>query len=59
MAKCRRCGAVFDYGKKDGVCPKCCFYNRPPGTPYHDDDWISSYNVEDNTYELPKSSADA
>ncbi len=55
MAKCRRCGATFDYDKKDGVCPKCCFYNRPPGAPHHDEEWISSYNVEDNTYELPKS----
>lgn len=55
MAKCRRCGATFDYDKKDGVCPKCCFYNRPPGAPHHDDEWISTYNVEDNTYELPKS----
>lgn len=55
MAKCRRCGAVFDYDKKDGVCPRCCFYNRPPGAPHRDEEWISSYNVEENTYELPKS----
>ena len=55
MAKCKRCGTSFDYDKREGVCPKCCFYNRPPGMPYHDDDWIESYNIEENTYELPKS----
>lgn len=55
MAKCKRCGAVFDYDKKDGVCPKCCFYNRPPGMPERDTEWISTYNFEENTYQLPKS----
>ncbi len=55
MARCKRCGATFDYDKKDGVCPKCCFYNRPPGMASHDEEWISTYNVEENTYELPKS----
>lgn len=55
MAKCKRCGAIFDYDKKDGVCPKCCYYNRPPGTPERDTEWISTYNVEENTYQLPKS----
>lgn len=56
MAKCKRCGAIFDYDKKEGVCPRCCFYNRPPGSPHHDDEWLSSYNIEDNTYQLPKQS---
>lgn len=55
MAKCKRCGAVFDYDQKDGVCPKCCFYNRPPGMPERDTEWISTYNFEENTYQLPKS----
>lgn len=59
MARCKRCGATFDYNKKDGVCPKCCFYNRPPGMASHDEEWITTYNVEDNTYELPKSIVEA
>lgn len=57
MARCKRCGAIFDYDKKDGVCPRCCFYNRPPGAPHHDDEWLSTYNIEDNTFQLPKQSA--
>lgn len=56
MARCKRCGAVFDYDKKEGVCPRCCFYNRPPGSPHHDDEWLSTYNIEDNTFQLPKQS---
>lgn len=55
MARCKRCGASFDYDKRDGVCPKCCFYNRPPGREQADDEWMKNYNIEDNSYELPKS----
>ena len=56
MAKCRRCGALFDYDREEGVCPRCCFYNRPAGSPHHGDEWLSSYNIDDNTYEPPKQS---
>lgn len=55
MAKCERCGASFDYDERQGVCPRCCFYNRPPGTPRQDMEWMKYYNVEDNSYQLPKS----
>lgn len=55
MARCKRCGASFDYDKRDGVCPKCCFYNRPPGREQTDDEWMKNYNIEDNSYELPRS----
>lgn len=55
MARCKRCGSSFDYEKRDGVCPKCCFYNRPPGKDRADDDWMKNYNIEDNSYELPRS----
>ena len=54
MAKCRRCGTVFDYDTRDGVCPGCCFYNRPDGKASYDDEWLRSYNVEENTYVPPK-----
>lgn len=55
MARCKRCGATFDYNQRDGVCPKCCFYNRPPGRENTDDEWMKNYNIEDNSYELPRS----
>ena len=55
MARCKRCGASFDYDKRDGVCPRCCFYNRPPGREQTDDEWMKNYNIEDNSYELPRS----
>lgn len=54
MAQCKRCGTSFDYEKREGVCPKCCFYNRPPGTAWDDEEWTRHYNIEDNSYELPK-----
>lgn len=54
MAQCKRCGTSFDYAKREGVCPKCCFYNRPPGTAWEDEEWTRHYNIEDNSYELPK-----
>lgn len=55
MAKCERCGASFDYEERQGVCPRCCFYNRPPGAARQDTEWMKYYNVEDNSYQLPKS----
>lgn len=55
MAKCERCGASFDYDERQGVCPRCCFYNRPPGAARQDTEWMKFYNVEDNSYQLPKS----
>lgn len=55
MARCRRCGTAFDYESREGVCPKCCFYNRPEGTVTQDDEWAKNYNIEDNSYQLPKS----
>ena len=55
MAKCERCGASFDYDERQGVCPRCCFYNRPPGAARQDTEWMKYYNVEDNSYQLPKS----
>ena len=55
MAKCERCGASFDYEEREGVCPRCCFYNRPPGAARQDTEWMKYYNVEDNSYQLPKS----
>lgn len=58
MAKCKRCGTVFNYNKSEGVCPQCRFYNRPEGAPDYNNEWFSSYNVEENTYELPKSITD-
>lgn len=54
MAKCERCGASFDYDERQGVCPRCCFYNRPPGAARQDTEWMKYYNVEDNSYQLPK-----
>lgn len=50
MAVCKRCGTVFDYNKWDGVCPKCCLYNRPEGSREEDDCWMENYNVDDNSY---------
>lgn len=55
MAKCRRCGTTFDYEKREGVCPKCCFYNRKPGMWQQEEEWVTNYNIDDNSYELPKS----
>lgn len=55
MAKCERCGASFDYDERQGVCPRCCFYNRPPGAARQDTEWMKYYNVEDNSYQLPRS----
>ena len=55
MSRCKRCGTSFDYNERDGVCPRCCFYNRPPGTVGYDDEWAKNYNIEDNSYQLPKS----
>ena len=55
MAKCERCGATFDYEERQGVCPKCCFYNRKPGAVQQDTEWMKHYNIEDNSYQLPKS----
>lgn len=26
LVTCRKCGKVFDYQKRDGVCPKCARY---------------------------------
>ena len=51
MAVCKRCGTTFDYAKREGVCPKCCFYNRPARAWQEDDSWIKNYNYEDNSYE--------
>ena len=56
MAVCKRCGKAFDYQKREGVCPKCCFYNRPEGTWKEDDSWIKNYNYEDNSYDVTVSS---
>ena len=58
MAKCRRCGTNYDYEKREGVCPKCCFYNRPSSSPVPDDQWMKNYDIEDNTYEPPRLSAE-
>ncbi len=58
MAVCKRCGTVFSYEKRDGVCPKCCFFNRPEGTVGSDDSWIKNYNYDDNTFEFPKISSE-
>lgn len=52
MAVCRRCGAVYNYEKREGVCPKCCFFNRPEGSWQEDDSWIKNYNYEDNSYNI-------
>ena len=52
MARCKRCGASFDYDKRDGVCPRCCFYNRPPGREQTDDEWMKNYNIEDNSSQV-------
>ena len=52
MAVCKRCGATFDYNKREGVCPKCCFYNRPANAWQDDDSWIKNYNYEDNSYDI-------
>lgn len=52
MAVCKRCGKSFDYQKREGICPKCCFYNRPAGTWQEDDSWMKNYNYEDNSYEV-------
>lgn len=54
MARCERCGTNFDYEKREGICPKCCYYNRPPGAARQDNEWMKHYNVEDNSYQLPK-----
>lgn len=53
MAVCKRCGTMFDYDKWDGVCPKCCLYNRPPGAREDDECWMNNYNVDDNSYRFP------
>lgn len=53
MAICKRCGAVFDYNKWDGVCPKCCLYNRPDDGREEDDCWMENYNVDDNSFRFP------
>lgn len=58
MAKCRRCGANFDYETREGVCPKCCFYNRPSSSPVPDERWMENYDMEDNTYEPPRLSTE-
>ena len=58
MAVCKRCGATFDYNKREGVCPKCCFYNRPNTTWQEDDSWIKNYSYEDNSYEFSTHEAD-
>ncbi len=52
MARCKRCGTNFDYAKREGVCPKCCFYNRPDGMWQEDDSWVKNYNYEDNSYDI-------
>ena len=52
MAVCKRCGAVYDYNKREGVCPKCCFYNRPATSWQEDDSWEKNYNFEDNSYDV-------
>ncbi len=52
MSRCKRCGTNFDYAKREGVCPKCCFYNRPDGMWQEDDSWIKNYNYEDNSYDI-------
>ena len=58
MAVCKSCGATFDYNKREGVCPKCCFYNRPNTTWQEDDSWIKNYSYEDNSYEFSTHEAD-
>ena len=58
MAVCRRCGTTFDYNKREGVCPKCCFYNRPNNAWQEDDSWIKNYSYEDNSYEFSTREAD-
>ena len=52
MAICKRCKAPFNYEKREGICPKCCFYNRPAGTWHEDESWINNYNIE-NRYVAP------
>ena len=44
--RCRRCGTVFKYEDREGVCPKCCFYNRR--TPVHDEEnlWLNDYHID-------------
>lgn len=54
MVTCERCGTPFDYDKRQGICPKCCFYNRPPGAARQDMEWLKYYNAEDNSYQLPR-----
>lgn len=58
MAVCKRCGATFDYNKREGVCPKCCFYNRPTNAWQDDDSWIKNYSYEDNSYEFSTRESD-
>ena len=58
MATCKRCGQTFIYEKTDGVCPKCCFYNRPVGSTQSDESWMKNYNCDDNSYVPPKISSE-
>lgn len=58
MVRCKRCGASFEYEKRDGVCPKCCFYNRPPGALEPDNSWMGDYNIDNNSYVPPRLSSE-
>ena len=58
MAVCKRCGTTFDYNKREGVCPKCCFYNRPVSAWQEDDSWVKKYSYEDNSYAFSTHEAD-
>lgn len=58
MAVCKRCGTVFQYEKRDGVCPKCCYFNRPAVSVEQDESWVQNYNFDDNTFEFPKISSE-
>ncbi len=29
--QCKRCKTSFDYESHYGICPKCVYFNRPPG----------------------------
>lgn len=54
MIKCKKCGKLYDYGKYEGICPKCARYNRPDSRAEMEQDLHERYDSNPNMHAAQK-----